>query len=223
MTFKTWLKKIKRHWDPTRKNRIYNDMCMGFYSYKFDIWDEITEKKNIYPKYVTSDIIEKINNVRIYYDEYDFTYLRRYIKRHKEHLDVLKRTFDLRVKCIEEVFPQKRLSSPIDLDKCKFVVITDAKQDKYFGYVAHHHDYNDGVNYNIWGRFFNYSSGMEVNIRDIDSTMLIQPINRVGLFKRFMNLYMTTLKDKPFSLQISEIEYINDVWNKQVEILGDVE
>lgn len=48
MTFKTWLKKIKRHWDPTRKNRIYNDMCMDFYHYKFDIWDEITEKKKAY-------------------------------------------------------------------------------------------------------------------------------------------------------------------------------
>lgn len=89
--------------------------------------------------------------------------------------------------------------------------------------MAHHHDYNDGVNYNIWGRFFNYASGKEVDIKDIDYTMLIQPINRVGLFTRFRNLYMATLKDKPFSLQISEIEYLNDVWNKQVEILGDVE
>ena len=56
MTFKSWLKKIKRHWDPTRKNRIYNDMCMDFYHYKFDIWDEITEKKNIYPKYPKKQI-----------------------------------------------------------------------------------------------------------------------------------------------------------------------
>ena len=222
MTLRTWFKKIKKKLDFSRKELYYDTLANRYITTYSNIAKDIKEYLLFYPEYVKDSLLNQLSLSNLRIVGMGFRYLfdeKRNVDRFKKYMKELRHVEkDIKHK-IDDInktisrFSQER--KPVDFDNVRFVLIENCLKGMYFGYVAHYQDRGNGEDYNIWGRFYDYSNGNDVELTSIDKTFIIKPINRDGLINRFLNLYQATLNKHTLTIQIGETMILNDAWNIQ--------
>jgi hypothetical protein len=212
MTFKTWLKKIKKKLDIKRPNKYYEALALWFYRKQIRAQRNITAKMKDYPHYVYELFLYALRNTRMHCIVNDFEELKREIRSLDKQIAEYNRGLDNVIRIVENDLPKMR--KVYDFNKVRFVKVTNCLNESFIGFLVYHQDRGNGVDYKVTGKFYDIN-GISADIETIDKTWVMLPMTEEKELDRFLNLYQKEITKMTIAGQDKEFKTLYTTWDIQ--------